>query len=87
MYPRIQRELVVDPLAFREHISGPLVWSIAGIILMGEDRSTLGEICPSATLSTTTLTWTDRGSNPCIRGERPATNFLIQSAAQLENRI
>jgi hypothetical protein len=36
MYPRIQRELVADPLAFREHISGPLVWSIAGLILTGE---------------------------------------------------
>jgi hypothetical protein len=32
--------------------------------------------CPSATLSTTNLTWTDPGSNPGLRGGRPATNRL-----------
>jgi hypothetical protein len=40
--------------------------------LTGENRSTRGEICPSATLSTTNSTWTDPGSNPGFRGERPA---------------
>jgi hypothetical protein len=40
----------------------------------GENRSTEGEICPSATLTTTNPTWTDPGSNLCLRGERPATN-------------
>jgi hypothetical protein len=29
--------------------------------LTGEDRSTRGKTCPSATLSTTNLTWTIRG--------------------------
>jgi hypothetical protein len=38
--------------------------------------TTRGETCPSATLSTTNLTWTDPGSNPGLRGERPATNRL-----------
>jgi hypothetical protein len=31
--------------------------------LTGENRSTRGKTCPSATLSTTNLTWTDPGSN------------------------
>jgi hypothetical protein len=36
---------------------------------------------PSATLSTTNLTWTDPGSNPGLRGERPATNRLSHGTA------
>ena len=39
--------------------------------LTGENRSTQGETCPSATLSTTNPTWTDPGSNPGLRGGRP----------------
>jgi hypothetical protein len=34
-------------------------------------------------IDTTNLTWTDRGSNPGLRGERPAThrlNFTFTSA-------
>jgi hypothetical protein len=42
--------------------------------LTGENRSTREKPCPSATLSTTNLTWTDPGSNPGLRGERPANN-------------
>jgi hypothetical protein len=42
--------------------------------LTGENRSTRGKTCPSATLSTTNPTITDPGSNPGLRGERPATN-------------
>jgi hypothetical protein len=38
--------------------------------------------CPSATLSTTNLTWTDPGSNPGLRGERPATNRLSHGKAK-----
>jgi len=30
--------------------------------------------CPTATLSTTNLIWTDLGSNPGLRGEKPGTN-------------
>jgi hypothetical protein len=37
--------------------------------------------CPNATLSTTNLTWTDLGSNPGLRGERPATNRLSHGTA------
>jgi hypothetical protein len=35
-----------------------------------------GKTCPSATLSTTNPTWTDPGSNPGLRGGRPAANRL-----------
>jgi hypothetical protein len=44
--------------------------------LTGENRQLGKKTCPSATLSTTNLTWTDPGSNPGLRGERPATNRL-----------
>jgi hypothetical protein len=36
---------------------------------------------PSATLSTTNPTWIDPGSNPGLRGERPATNRLSHGTA------
>jgi hypothetical protein len=44
--------------------------------LTRENRSTRGETYSSATLSTTNPTWTDPGSNPDLRGERPATDLL-----------
>jgi hypothetical protein len=47
--------------------------------LTGENRSTGGKPCPSATLSTTNPTWTDPCSNPGLRGERPATNRLSRA--------
>jgi hypothetical protein len=50
--------------------------------LTRENRSTRGEICPSATLSTTNPTWTDPGSKPDLRSERPATNSLSHGTAQ-----
>jgi hypothetical protein len=37
--------------------------------------------CSSATLSTTNPTWTDPGSNPILRSERPATNRLSHGTA------
>jgi hypothetical protein len=49
--------------------------------LTGENRSTRGKTCPSATLSTTTSTWLDPGSNPGLCGERPATNRLSHGTA------
>jgi hypothetical protein len=36
--------------------------------LTGENLSTRGKTCPSATLSTTNHTWNDPGSNPGFRG-------------------
>jgi hypothetical protein len=49
--------------------------------LTWENRSTLRKTCPSATLSTTNPTWTDRGSNTGLRGERPATDRLSHGNA------
>jgi hypothetical protein len=51
-------------------------WSTGGLKLIGENRNTRRKICPTATLSTTNPTWTDPGSNPGLRGERPVTNRL-----------
>jgi hypothetical protein len=40
----------------------------------GENRSTRGRNCLSATLSSTNPIWTIPRSNPGLRGETPATN-------------
>ena len=37
--------------------------------------------CPSAILSATNPTWTDPGSNPGLRGDRPATDRLSRGTA------
>jgi hypothetical protein len=42
--------------------------------------------CPSATLSTTNLTWLDPGLNPGRRGGKPATNRLSHGAAIARRR-
>jgi hypothetical protein len=47
----------------------------------GENWRTRGKACPSATLSTTNPTWTDPGSNPGLRGGRPAANRLSHGTA------
>ena len=49
--------------------------------LTREHRRNRGKTCPSATLSATKPTWTDPGSNPGLRGERPATNRLSHGTA------
>jgi hypothetical protein len=41
------------------------------------------ETCPSATISTTTLTWTDLGSNKGLRGERSANNSLSRGTLDI----
>jgi hypothetical protein len=50
------------------------------MIFAGETE-VLGENLTSATLSTTNPTWIDPGSNPGLRGERPATNRLSHGTA------
>jgi hypothetical protein len=45
--------------------------------LTGENRSTREKTCPSATVSTTNPTRTDPGSNPGLRGWKPAANRLL----------
>jgi hypothetical protein len=52
-----------------------------GMILTGEDRRTQRKTCPSATLSSTNLTWTDRGAKPGLHSERPATNHLSHGSS------
>jgi hypothetical protein len=49
--------------------------------LTGENRITRGKTCPGATLSTTNPTGTDPGSNPGLRGGRPAANRLSHGMA------
>jgi hypothetical protein len=49
--------------------------------LTRENRSTRGKTCPSATSTITNPTRTDPGSNPGLRGERPATNRLSNGTA------
>ena len=52
--------------------------------LTGGNRSTRRKTCPSATLSTTNPTWTDPGSKPGLRIEKPATNRLSHSTANVK---
>jgi hypothetical protein len=49
--------------------------------LTGENRRTRGKTRPSATLSTINPTWTDPGSNPGLRGRKPAANSLSHGTA------
>jgi hypothetical protein len=46
------------------------------MILTWKNRSTGRKTCSVATLSTTNLTWTGRGTNPSLRCEKLATNSL-----------
>ena len=45
-----------------------------------------GKTCSSATFSTKNPTWTDSGSNPVLRGERPANNPLSHGTTFLDLR-
>jgi hypothetical protein len=53
--------------------------------LTGENRSTRRKTSPSATLSTTNPTWHEPGSNPGLRGGRPAANRLSHGTAILRS--
>jgi hypothetical protein len=55
--------------------------------LTGENQSTRGKICPSATWSTTNSTWTGLVSDLGLRGERPATNRLSHGTASLNDLL
>jgi hypothetical protein len=50
-------------------------------MLFAGETEVLRENLPRATLSTTNPTWIDPGSNPGLRGERPATNRLSHGTA------
>jgi hypothetical protein len=49
--------------------------------LTGINRSTWKKTCSRATMSTTDPIWTDPGSNPSLRRQRPATNGLSHGTA------
>ena len=53
------------------------VWIIGGMTLTERSQSTRIETCPSATLFTTNLTWTDLGSNPGLHRQRPSTEINL----------
>jgi hypothetical protein len=52
-------------------------------ILTGENRKTRRKTYPTVTLSTTNPTWVDPGTNPGLRGERPAINDLSHDTATI----
>jgi hypothetical protein len=52
------------------------IWSIGGIILIGENLSTQRKICPSATLSIKTPMWTGLELWLGFSGDKLATNHL-----------
>jgi hypothetical protein len=47
-----------------------------GGMIFTEETEELEKNCPSATLSTTNLTWAGPGANPCLFGQRPVANRL-----------
>jgi hypothetical protein len=55
--------------------------SDGGMILTGENQKLGEKTCTSATLSTTSPTWTDPGANLGLCGERSATNRLSHCTA------
>ena len=63
---------VPQDVLVKETHSWKWVWADSGIILTGENRSAGRKPCPTASFSTSNLTWTDLGSNPGVRGDRPA---------------
>jgi hypothetical protein len=71
-----------DSFFFRFSVS-----STGGMKLTGENRSTRRKTCPSAMLSTTNPTWTEPGSIPGLRGERPATNRLSHGTARRQSYL
>jgi hypothetical protein len=55
-----------------------------GGVINRENRKTVTETCPSATLSTTySISWTDPGANPGLCGEKPATKRLSHDSSDL----
>ena len=56
------------------------VWSTAAMT-DGEKQNCLYRACPTSTVFTTNITWTDMGSNPGLRGGRPATDHLSHGMA------
>jgi len=62
-------------------VTAKQAWSIAGIILIGENRSTQDKTCPSATLPTKKAHTEWPGIEPKPPGGRPAINHLNHGVA------
>jgi hypothetical protein len=73
--------LLCNPVRRMKMMRSFLLFHFNGMKLTEENRSTRRKTCPSATLSTTNPTWTDPGSNPDLRSDRPATNRLSHGTA------
>lgn len=56
-----------------------LICGNAAMIITGESRNILRDICFGVNFSTTDYTWTHLGSNPDVYGEWPATDRLSHS--------
>ena len=58
-------------------------WSAGGVMYWWCEHGLSSKIatCPSATLCTTNLTWTDLESNPCFRGKMQSCNCLSHATA------
>jgi hypothetical protein len=52
--------------------------------MKGESHISRRKTCPTATLSTTNLTWNALGSNLVLREESPATNRLSHDKINLD---
>lgn len=63
-----------------------MIMEHSGIILTGENGSTLVKTCFGA-LYTTNLAWTDVRANPVLSGERPFTNRSTHGTAHLKTKI
>jgi len=63
-----------------------MIWRISGFVLTGRTGSTLRKTCHIATLSATSLTWTDPESNPDLRSERPVSDHRSNGTASLLQR-
>jgi len=59
------------------------IYSVGGMILTGENRSSWRKPFPSANLSTTNPTRTGLGLKPELRGETPATNRLRHGSSPI----
>jgi hypothetical protein len=59
------------------------MWSISGMIVIGENRKTRRTACPGATLSIINPTWIALGVNAYLRREKAATSRLSYGTAML----
>jgi len=53
------------------------------MIMTWKNKSTGRKTCSIATLSTTNSTWTGRGTNTCLRGEKLATDCLNRGMKEI----